>query len=374
MLKAQKYNIYPNKEQQSILSKIFGHVRFAYNLALDTKKNAYSNYQINLTRFELQTQLKDLKDNECQWLKEAPAQALQSALLNLDKAYNGFFKGGGFPKFKNRNSKQSFQLPQNVKLSSDGKQIHLPKLKWVDIYLSKKIKGEIKTVTVSKTKTGKYNISILIDTGEPIPKKRAIKPETTVGIDLGLKDFMITSDGKKFENQEFLKSELKRLSVEQRSLARKIKGSNSWHRQRLKLALFYERIMNKKSDHHHKLSKWLIYNYDTICLENLAVANMIKNRSLSRSISDVSWSEFTRMLAYKAEWYGKNIIKIGRFEPSSKTCSSCGHIKQDLTLSDRMWMCENCGLTHDRDVNAAKNIKNMGLNKLLRVKNKIRSG
>lgn len=372
MIKSFKYQIYPTDIQKSMLISMFGNVRFVYNLGLETKKLVYSNYQKSLSYEDLANQIKDLKDNECQWLKETPAQAIQSTLRNLDTAYKNFYMHKkGFPKFKNKNSKQSFQLPQNVRLSINNKQIHLPKLKWINICVHRTFKGKIKTVTVSMTKTGKFMISLLVDNNSnKLPIKKNIKKETTVGIDLGIKDFAITSDGKKFENQGFLKSELKRLRVEQRSLARKVKGSNSWKRQRLILALLYERIMNKRLDHHHKLSKWFINNYDTICLEDLAVANMMKNQKLARSILDVSWSEFVRQLTYKAEWYGKNIVKIGRFEPSSKTCSNCGHIKQDLTLSYRVWTCESCGLTHDRDVNAAKNIKNMGLKKLVNIKNR----
>jgi len=343
------------------MTKIFGQVRFVYNLGLETKIKAYSGNRVNIDCFNLVKQIKELKDNECPWLKESPSQSLQMSVRNLDNAYTNFFRGFGFPKFKNKYTKQSFQLPQGVWLSDDKKQIYLPKLNLVDIDFHRQFKGEIKTVTVSKTTTNKYYVSILVENNKSIPEKKPIKIQTSVGLDLGIKDFCITSDGKKFKNQDFFKSSLNQLRIEQRSLARKVKGSNHYNKQKLVVALLHEHIRNQRQDYLHKISKFLVDNYDTICIENLGVSNMVKNHKLARAISDMGWSEFKSMLEYKCEWYGKNLSIIGRFDPSSKTCNVCGSIKRDLTLDVREWLCSNCGESHDRDINAAKNIRNFGL-------------
>ena len=360
MLKSHKYRIYPSQGQKELLSKIFGQVRFVYNLGLETKISAYLGNKKHLTCFDLNKQITELK-KECEWLKESPSQALQMSMTNLDNAYTNFFKGSGFPKFKNKHGKQSFQLPQGVWISDDNKQIFIPKLKMVDIDLHRKFKGDIKTVTVSKSVTNKYYISILVETNIPKPKKKPIKLETTVGVDLGIKDFCITSDGKKFKNHDFFKSTMNQLRVEQRSLSRKQKGSNRYLKQKSRVALLHEHIRNQREDYLHKISKYLVDNYDTICMENLGISNMMKNKNLSRAIGDMGWFKFKSMVDYKCKWYGKNLSVIGRFDPSSKTCSNCGSINKELELKDREWICSNCGIKHDRDINAALNIRNFGL-------------
>ena len=361
MLKAYKYRIYPNQEQKEMMTKIFGQVRFVYNLGLETKISAYTGNKINIDCFDLNKQITELKKTDAPWLKESPSQALQMSISNLDNAYTNFFKGAGFPKFKNRYSKQSFQLPQGVYLSENKKQIFIPKLKLVDIDLHREFKGEIKTVTVSKSITNKYYVSILVDTGELKPDKKPIMFKTSVGIDLGIKDFVITSDGMKFKNHDFFKSAMNELRIEQRSLARKKKGSNHYQKQKMVLSLLHEHIKNQRQDYLHKISRYLVDNYDTICMEDLNVSGMVKNHKLARAISDMGWSEFKSMVEYKCDWYGKNLSIIGRFEPSSKTCSKCGTINKDLTLNDREWTCKKCGSIHDRDNNAAINIRNFGL-------------
>ena len=360
MFKSYKYRIYPNQEQKEQMSNIFGQVRFIYNLGLETKIINYTGNRKNIDCFDLNKQITELKNTDAPWLKESPAQALQFAIRNLDNAYTNFFKGAGFPKFKNRYGKQSFQLPQGVWLSEDNKQIFIPKLKLVGIDLHRKFKGEIKTVTVSKSITNKYYVSILVDTGELKPIKKEIKEKTSVGIDLGIKDFVITSDGKKFKNHDFFKSAMNELRIEQRSLARKTKGSNHYLKQKMVISLLHEHIKNQRQDYLHKISKYLVDNYDTICMEDLNVSGMVKNHKLARAISDMGWSEFKSMIEYKCDWYGKNLSVIGRFDPSSKSCSSCGAINKDLTLKDREWTCK-CGKHHDRDINAAINIRNFGL-------------
>ena len=380
MLKSYKYRIYPNQEQKELLSRIFGQVRFVYNLGLETKISSYTGNKKHLSCFDLNKQITELKNTECVWLKESPSQALQMSMNNLDNAYTNFFRGFGFPKFKNRYGKQSFQLPQGVWLSDNKKQIFIPKLKFTDIDLHREFDGEIKTSTISKSITNKYYISILVETLQPKPEKQPIKLNTSVGLDLGIKDFVITSDGKKFKNQDFFKSAINDLRIEQRSLTRKIKGSNHYNQQKLKLSLIHEHIRNQRQDYLHKISKYLVDNYDTICMENLNVAGMshrckpkqdengkyIPNgqsakSGLNKAILDMGWTEFKSMVEYKCDWYGKNLSIIGRFDPSSKTCSVCGTINKDLTLKDREWICSKCNEKHDRDINAAINIRNFGL-------------
>lgn len=359
MLKSYKYRLFPSEEQQNVMANIFGQVRFVYNLGLETKISAYAGNKKNLTCFDLNKQITELKDN-LDWLN-APSQALQMAMRNLDNAYHSFFRGKGFPKFKNKHGRQSFQLPQGIRISEDNKEIFIPKLKWVGIDLHREFKGNIKTVTVSKTVTNKYFISILVDNKQGLPAKRPITEHTAVGIDLGIKDFVITSDGKKFENKDFLKSAQSKLRVAQRSLARKQKGSNHYNKQKMVVALFHEKVRNQRQDYLHKISRYLVDNYDTICMEDLSVSNMVKNHCLARAISDMGWRELRTMTEYKSEWYGKNMSIIGRFEPSSKTCSCCGYINKNLTLADREWICPKCKTKHDRDANAAKNTKTFGL-------------
>jgi putative transposase len=361
LLKAYKYRIFPTESQQNILANIFGQVRFVYNIGLETKITAYAGNKTNVDCFSLIKQVKDLKDTECPWLKEAPSQALQMALRNLDNAYTNFFRGKGFPKYKNKHGRQSFQLPQGVFLSECNKQVFIPKLKFVRIELHRKFKGDIKTVTVTKTVTDKYFVSILVDTKEALPKKLPITENTSVGLDLGIKHFVVTSDLKKFENKDFFKSTMQRLRLEQRSLSRKKKGSNHYKRQKHVVALIHEKIRNQRRDYLHKISSYLVNKYDTICIENLSVTEMVKNHRISRAISDMGWGEFKTMLDYKCNWYGKNLSIIGRFEPSSKTCNCCGYINRELALNIREWICSGCNTKHDRDVNAAKNIKNFGL-------------
>lgn len=361
MYKAHKYRLYPNQEQEVLLSKHFGHCRFLWNLALETKTNAYLSAKVNYSRFDLQKQLVDLK-KECEWLKEVNSQSLQSVLQNLDLAYKKFFKGAGFPKFKSKHNKQSFHIPQNVKVE-DGRLV-IPKFKknGIKIKLHRPLEGEIKSATVSRTVTGKYFVSILCDTGAEIPDKMPIKESTTIGIDLGIKDFAVTSDGEVIANPKFLRSSIDRLKVLQRRASRKRKGSNNRRKANKRVALLHEKIKNQRQDFSHKVSTKLIRENQTICLENLGVSNMMKNHCLAQAISDVSWSEFNRMIEYKTEWYGVNILRIGRFAPSSKTCE-CGVINKDLKLSDRVWECKSCGRVNERDFLAARNIKKFALYK-----------
>ena len=360
VLKANKYRLYPTDAQKVLLDKHFGSVRFVFNLALETKTWAYSTQKANISRYDLQVQLKDLK-NDCIWLKEVNSQSLQVALLNLDVAYANFFKGRGkFPNFKKRSGKQSFSCPQNVLI--EGNKLSIPKFKeGVRIILHRSLKGTIRSATVSKTPTGKYFVSILTETKEIIPVKKAIGSGFTVGIDLGIKTFAVLSDGVEFDNPKHLRNSLQRLRVLSRRVSRKKKGSNNKKKAVKRLAILHERIANQRKDFLHKASTSITKKYDTICIEDLAVGNMVKNRKLSQAISDAGWGMFVSFLKYKAEWNGSNILTIGRFEPSSKLHNACGYINKGLVLSDREWICPNCGEIVSRDVNAAINIKNLAL-------------
>ena len=361
MLKAFRYRLNPNEEQKVLLNKHIGASRFIYNLALETKQMAYVGNKHNLSCFELHSQLTDLK-KELSWLKELNSQSLQQSITNLDKAYTAFFKGqNDFPKFKKKTNNGSFNIPQNVKVENN--KLIIPKFtkkNSIDIVLHREIKGEIRQATISKTPTGKYFVSILCETGEQNKSKPKIKEETTIGIDLGIKDFVITSNGEVFENPKYLRKAQDKLKYVQSKYG-KYKGKKT----KQKLAKLHEKIANKRKDFLHKVSTKLIRENQTICLENLNVSGMLQNHKLAQAISDVSWSTFVNMLEYKAEWYGINILRIGRFEPSSKTCSNCGNINKEVTLKDREWTCVKCNTTHDRDVNAAINIKNFSLRNIL---------
>lgn len=366
MLKAYKYRIYPTNEQKVLLSKHFGSCRWLYNYALDKKKTAYEKDKTNISRFDLQKELPLLKrSEETSWLSEINAQSLQAVLLHLDKAYKTFFKQKkGYPKFKKRSGHQSFECSGN-KREIDWEQsfITIPKIKNIPIVLSRRFDGKIKTVTISKTPTNKYFASVLVECETVIPSKKTISPETTIGIDLGIKDYLTFDSGLKEPNPTNLRNDLDRLKILSRRGSKKKKGSKNRIKQNYRLAILHEKISNKRLDFLHKLSRKIVNEnqVDTICIESLQVSNMIKNHKLALSISDAGWGKFIELLKYKCDWSGKNLIKIGKFEPSSKTCNSCGHIHKTLELKDRIWQCSNCLVTHDRDINAAKNIKIMGL-------------
>jgi len=359
MLKAFKYKLSPTKEQSILLNKHIGASRFVFNLALECKQMAWAGNKVNLSCFALHSQLKDLK-TECEWLKEINSQSLQQSITNLDKAYTAFFKGqNSFPNFKKKLNGGSFNIPQNV-LLENGKLI-IPKFKkGIDIVFHRPTKGDIRQATISRTPTGKYFVSILCETGEPIKPKAIIKENTTVGIDLGIKTYLVASDGKEFDNPKFLRKAQSKLKYVQRKYS-KHKGK----RTKQKLAILHEKVANQRKDFLHQTSSELIKNHESIAIEDLAVSNMVKNHNLAQSISDAGWSTFVTMLEYKAEWYGKNILKIGRFEPSSKLHANCGHINKELTLSDREWTCSKCGEVVSRDLNAAINIKSFSLKNIL---------
>ncbi len=360
MLKAYKYRIYPNKDQTVLLAKHFGCARYIYNYGLEQKIKAYSETKKSISRFVIQSDLPKLKKaEETKWLSEVNSLSLQAALLNLDMAFTRFFKEKkGFPKFKSKHdNNQSFQVPQNTGVDYEAKRVYLPKFKeGIKCKFNRQFKGKIKTSTVSKTPTGKYFISILVETEDTIPSKAPIDENKAVGVDLGIKTFATLSDGTEIQNPKYLKKALKKLKRLQRSISRKKKGSNSRNKAVKLLARQYENVANKRRDFLHKTSKYLIDHHDTACLDPMSANNMVKNHRLAQALSDISIGTFNAYMNYKAEWYGKNIIRIGRFEPSSKMCS-CGYVYRGLKLSDRVWICPDCGAVNQRDLLAANNIK-----------------
>ena len=307
--------------------------------------------------------MKELKrEDDFKWLKEVNSQVLQQSLMNLETAYGNFFrKKSKFPKFKKKLNNQSFRVPQHIKIA-DSK-ISVPKFnEGIIINLHRPLEGTIKSATFSKTPTNKYFVSILCE----VPKKTKGKTNKEVGIDLGIADFIVLSNGEKIKNPNFNRKQKKALSKAQKHLSKKTKGSKRQQKQRVKVARIHEKINNSRKDFQHKLSTKLINEYDLISLESLSVKNMIKNHKLAYSISDSGWSSFISMLEYKALWYDKKVIKIDRWYPSSKTCSCCDYIVDKLPLSVRRWKCPKCSQEHDRDINAAKNILRQGKNVCLR--------
>lgn len=362
VLRAYKYRLRPTGLQAELINKHIGSCRFVYNLALEVKNYAYTTQRKNLSCFDLMGQLPGLKE-ECKWLKEVDSQALQQSIINLDKAFTQFFKGhASFPKFKNKHSGTAFRNPHGNKVEVKDGKLFQPKFKdGIPIIIDREFKGEIRSTSISRTPTGKYFVSILVETGSPVPEPKKIKESTTIGIDLGLKDFIVTSEGLKTPHPKHLKRSIDHLKYLSRQHSKKKKKGSNRKKSQLKLALCHEKIVNQRKDFLHKLSTQLIKSHDTLCFETLQIDNMVKNHKLAQSIQSSGWGTFVEMCKYKAEWYGKNILQIPTFQPSTKICSNCGHMNHTLTLADREWICANCNTFHDRDVNAAVNIKNYSL-------------
>ncbi|WP_201574834.1 IS200/IS605 family element RNA-guided endonuclease TnpB [Psychrobacter sp. H8-1] len=364
ILKAYKVRLYPNEEQQIFFAKSFGCTRFIWNRMLSDKIEHYKK-----TKTELKNTPAQYK-KEFEWLKEVDSLALANVQQNLRAAYSKFFKGLGFPKFKKKGQRDSYTTNnQKGTVAITDSTVKLPKIGHINAKFPSKVSGLIKSATVSKTPSGKYYVSLLVETViEVLPKTGS-----NIGIDLGLIDFIVLSDGSKVANPKFLSKLQHKLAREQKILAkrrevakadqRKLSESRNYQKQRIKVAKVYERITNCRKDFLHKLSFNLIKNHDVIAIEDLNVKGMVKNKKLSIAISDSSWSAFTTMLAYKADWYGKKLVKVDRWYPSSKTCSGCAHVltKAELPLQVRSWNCPSCQQKNDRDINASINILNEGL-------------
>ena len=360
MLKAFKYRIYLTDEQKVLLAKTFGCCRWFYNFALNLTNETYKATGKGLSRNEIINKLPELK-KELEWLTEVPSQALQQVALDLSSAFLNFFeKRAKFPKFKKKGNKQSVRFPQGIKL--DGEYLTLPKLKKVYCKVSRLPEGKLKSVTMSMTPSGKYFASCLYDDGIDLPKQNS--EGKAVGIDLGIKDFAITSDGSKYGNPNHYRKYEQKLAKKQKQLAKKQKGSNNRNKARKAVAKVHEKITRCREDFLHKLSRKLVDKNQVIVVENLAVKNMVRNHKLAKSISDCGWGQFCTMLKYKAEWGGKYYIEVDRFFPSSKTCNHCLNQLDSLSLDMKLWQCPKCGTIHDRDINAAKNIRDEGLRML----------
>lgn len=364
-LRAYQYRIYPSKQQACDIRKACGCRRFVYNWGLQQKQQAYLNGQ-KLHLYSLMKKLPDLK-KELPWLKtDAPSQSLQVALMDLEVAYSRFFrKLGDFPTKKRKfKSKDSFHIPQGFKVIPKDKILTLPKIGNVKTVFDRIPEGKPKSITISISKSGNFFASVLVEQDINDPELKPVNPETTIGIDVGIKSFAVCSDGRTFENPKHLRRTTSKLKVLSRQHSNKRKGSNNRERARRSLARMHERVANQRKDFLHKVSHQLAdeSQVGTICIEDLNVKGMLKNHKLAGAISDCSWREFFRQLEYKCKWRGIRIVRIGRFEPSSRLCT-CGFKNDALTLADREWTCPQCGQVHDRDLLAANNIKRFGLAK-----------
>lgn len=369
MIKGYKYKILPSEEQKQLLNKFFGCTRYIYNWGLNLKTQTYKENGKSISYNDLAKQLTILKQqDETSFLCECTNESLQQSLRNLENAFTGFFrKKAKYPNFKSKKkSRESAKFINCVHFDFNNWKVKIPKVGWVKLCKNRSWnQGTCKqgTVTVSKDKCGMYWVSVVVDNQRPNTNKKSITCETAVGVDLGIKDYAILSDGTKYSNPKHLDKSQKMLAHWQKNFARTKQGSNRHEKARLQVAKTYRKISNQRTDFLQKMSTDLVSRFDTICLEDLNVKGMEQNHHLARAISDAAWGEFVRQLTYKSEWYGKNVVYIGRYEPSSKLCHCCGYINNDLKLSNREWVCPVCGEHHDRDVNAAINIKKIAFEK-----------
>lgn len=364
MLRAIKYELNPTKTQKEQIKQTCGCCRLVYNTMLDRKMRAYKESGTTISAIELINQLPQLKA-ELTFLKDAPSQSLQQAIRNLDSAYANFFRrgGSGFPKFKKKGVRDSFRIPVACILDYDNWTVKVAKFGTIRIFKghNKQINGKIKSYTISHTSTDRYFISVLYETED----RTKLNNNKSVGIDMGIKDFAVLSDGKVFESQKYLKHNLRQLRVLQRTVSRRYQQgkkreeqSNNWNKAVRRVAKLQEKIAFQRYDYLHKVSTWIAQNHSTVCIETLNVKGMMKNHHLAQAISDCSWGMFISMLEYKCD----NLVKIDKWFASSQTCSECGHKEEKVkNLNVREWTCPVCGTHHNRDLNAAKNIEREGL-------------
>jgi putative transposase len=370
IFKSFKYRLNPTDAQAEQMRRTFGCKRFVFNNLLNQQQTRYESGEGHLTYFQCNNLLVDWKKQEDRdFLAEVDSQALQQAAKDLHESYSNFFKSCsgkrkgkkcGHPKYKSKYARQSYRTPNNndtIKITDNS--IRLPRLGYVSAIIDRSIEGRIKSATVSMDRDGKYYVSVLAEV------EQRLKPMTgmEVGIDLGIKDLFVTSDGNRFSNSKDLIRMTKtkhRIKILQKQLAKKVSGGNNREKTRMKLASAFKRLTNQRNNYYHEISTWLVDTYDAIYMEDLNVAGMMKNRRLSRAIRESAWSTLTDMIEYKCSWYGKTFHRINRFYPSTKTCSCCDYKIESLSLSVREWTCPQCGSHHDRDNNAAINVLRQG--------------
>ena len=366
MLKAYKYRIYPNSGQKIQIAKTFGCCRFVYNRTLAYRKGIYEKEKKSVSKTDCNNYCNRELKKDYEWLREVDKFALTNAIYNMDSAYQKFFREhAGYPKFKSKHdSHKSYTTNYtngNITVDFENGKVKLPKLKAVKAKLHREFRGQIKSATVSQAFSEKYYLSILVETEH----KELAHTNDSIGIDLGIKDLCITSDGKKYENPKIIRRYEKKLARLQRQLAKKEKRSQNYYKIKKKIAICHEKITNTRKDYLHKMSHEIISENQVIVSEDLQIKNMVKNHHLAKSISDVSWYELTRQLGYKAKWNGRKYIKINTFYASSQLCSVCGYQNTEIKdLSIREWLCPGCGAKHDIDINAAKNILAEGLRQI----------
>lgn len=372
VIKGYKYRIYPNEKQKVQITKTFGCCRFIYNHFLAMRIELYKTKQKSMSKTECNNYCNQKLKKEYPWLKEVDKFALTNSIYNLDNAYQNFFreikKGNanqGFPKFKSKkNNHKPYRTNftnNNIEVDFSNNQIKLPKLKWVKCKLHREFTGKILSATISQVPSGKYFVSLNIECKhEELPKNN-----NTIGLDLGISDLLITSEGEVFENNKLTYKYEKKLTKLQRQLAKKQKGSKNFNKQRVKIAKLYEKITNIRKDNLHKISSRIVKENQFIFSEDLNISGMVKNHNLAKSIHDVSWYELTRQIQYKSEWNGRVYHKVDRFYASSQLCNVCNYKNEDIkNLSIREWICPKCNTRHDRDINASINILNQGLRDL----------
>lgn len=376
MLKTYRFELNPNNEQINYLNRAFGSCRFIYNHMLWLKIKLYEDYNEEFSYNECAKYLTFLKKKEnYKWLTEISVECLQQSLRNLDTAYNNFFKSlktnnrTGFPKFKKRTNNNVIKNIQNTHINFDNHKIKIPIAGWINFYKDNRIfdlnKVKINSITINKIPCGRYFANVLVENHLELPVKESIDTNKVIGIDMGIKNYITDSNGRTIDNPQYYEQYLYKIKFLQKKLSKKVKGSNRYNKLRLQIAKLFYKINNLRKQFLHNLTNKLLSENQTIIVETLGIQDMMEkfDTEYAQAMGSASWFEFVRILSYKADWQGKNVIKIGKYEPSTKMCSNCGSINNNLTIDMREWTC-SCGIKHDRDINAAINIRNIGLKSL----------